>query len=103
MDDEGGFEYRQIVGNGRPADLTGSGKTGRLKYASALSEQEFSKTLKGMPSFKPEEFLNILGPVGIHPFLEISFGSLLSKEELRHSASQETMSEIRSAEILEIC
>lgn len=76
-----GFEHRQIVGDGRPADLTEGSKPGRFKNSSALRHEKFSKSGKRVPQFQSKEFRDVFRPVRIHPFLAIPLGKLRRQEE----------------------
>src|SRR5256885_1508637 len=70
--DGGSFENREIVGDGGPADFARGGKLRGLKNSTALRHEEFEETLKGSAPLQSEKLLDVLGPIGVDPFLKIA-------------------------------
>ena len=88
------FENSKVVGNSRAAHFTGASKSRGFENATTLRKDEFSKLLERRPPLLAKEFLNILGPIGIHPFLEISFRQRISQEKRGKPAMQETVTHL---------
>ena len=98
----GSFEDGEIVRDGGAADFARRGESGRLKNAAALGQEKFYESLEGSAALEAEEFLDVLGPVGIHPFLEIALGRFRRQEEGREAAMQQAMQEVGVAKVGQI-
>ena len=102
MHDEGGLEDGHVVGDRRAAHLAGPGEGGGLEDAPALGQEELDQPLKRVAPFEPEQLENVLGPVGVQPFLKIALGKLAGQEEGRQPAPQEAMVEVAAAEVRQV-
>jgi hypothetical protein len=77
LDDERGLQHPQVVQDSPPTDLTGPGESSGFEQPAALRQQQFEQPLKTMPPFEPEQFLDSLRPVSVHPFLELALRQLV--------------------------
>src|ERR1035438_80018 len=62
-----------------------TGEAGGFKDPSALCQHQFDELLKRTAALQPEQFLDVLRPVSVHPLLKISLRELISQEERRQS------------------
>lgn len=102
MDDKRGLKDGEVIADCRPARLTGPRKFRRFEDSSALREQKLGEPLEGKSPFQPEQFLDVFGPIGVHPFLKLPFRVLLGEEKRRQPASVQTPGEVRVSEIARI-
>src|ERR1039458_137651 len=68
---ESGLHHIQVIRDRCVAYAAGLAEFGCLKDSAALNHQKFRELLEGTSSLQAKKFLNILGPVSIHPFLEV--------------------------------
>src|SRR5215469_3538106 len=94
MRNKSGLQNPQIICDRRTAYLTRPGEPRRLEDATALRKDEFSELLKGIPPFQTKELLNVLGPVGVDPFLKVSFFKIFRQEERRQSSAHEPVVQV---------
>ena len=99
VNDEGLLQDGQIIGDCCAAHLAGAGETGGFEQASALGHQELEEPLERLPPLQPEQIENVLGPVGIHPLLELPLRKALGQEERGKTAAQETVGNIGLPEV----
>src|SRR3972149_4627083 len=97
--DEGRLQHRQIVGNCGAPHLAGPGEGRRLKYPATLSHQQLSKLLKGAAPLQPKELLDVLRPVRVHPFLELTLRERAGQKEGGETSVQEPMMEFGSVKV----
>src|SRR5271157_65341 len=75
----------QISTDCRAAHCTGTRKAGSFKDPAALGQHQLDELLERTAALQPEQFLDVLGPVGVHPLLKITLGELISQKERRQS------------------
>ncbi|HUT87258.1 MAG TPA: hypothetical protein VMX15_04145 [Candidatus Heimdallarchaeota archaeon] len=88
------LKHLEVVADGGTGYFTRSSKAGRLEDATALRNQQLNKLLERGASFQTEQLLNILRPIGVHPFLKVPLRQTLGQEELRQPSTQEAAVEI---------
>src|SRR5712692_4580630 len=99
---ECGFEDRKVVRDRSATHFTWTRERRRLKEASALREKQFGELLKRMPTLDAEELLNVLGPIGVHPFLKVTFREGVCQEERRQATTEQSMFQRRPTEVFEV-
>jgi hypothetical protein len=102
MCDKRSFEHSEIIGDCCPTDLARAREPSCLEYASTLYQKEFYKPLKRSSPFQAKQLLNVLRPVGINPFLEVSIRNILGKKERGEPTAQEPVVEIHVLEVHQI-
>ena len=75
------FKRAQVVGNGGTAHFARAGKSGGVKDAAALHHGKFRKSLEGVSPLQTEQFLDVFGPISVHPFLEIALVVFFRQEK----------------------
>src|SRR3984893_18667396 len=95
MRDERCLKNAEVVCDGRPAYFAGAGKSSCLKDAAALCHDELGESLERISPLKTEEFLDILSPISVDPFLKVAFRMFLRQKEGRKSAPQKAVLEVR--------
>jgi hypothetical protein len=64
-----------------------------------LGHEQFHEPLEGSPPFQPERLLYILGPIGVHPLLEVTLGQISREKEGRQPSVEQPMRQARAFEI----
>lgn len=98
MRDKRRFQNRQITGYRRAADLARTRIARGLKDPPAVGQQQLDEFLKRVTAFQAEQLLDVLGPVGVHPLLEIGLRQRLGQKKGRQPAAQESMGQRGTAE-----
>src|SRR5437764_10022398 len=91
MRDQGCFQYLEVIADGGTAYFTRRGKSCGLEQSAALGHHQLRKLLKRRTSFQAKKFLDVFGPISIHPFLEITLRKNFSEKKGRQSSPQEPM------------
>ena len=102
MDDECLFKNLQIIRNGRLRHFARLGETLRLEHPARLDHQQFSEFQERMAAFQSKQFLDILGPIGVHPLLIVSLRQRVGQKERGQSAPQESVFQVGFAKIAQI-
>ena len=73
--------------------LTSQGRANRVasKMPPLLCHHKFGESLERISPLQTEEFLDILSPVSVHPFLKVAFRVFLREKEGRKTAPQKTV------------
>src|SRR5436309_11290854 len=99
---EHGLQDSQVVRDRGTADLARTRKPSGLEDASALSQDQFSEFQERVPPTQAEQLLDVFGPVGVHPFLEVSLRELFRQKKRRQPAAYEPVLQIRQLGVLEV-
>src|SRR5215468_8561864 len=92
--DVGCLKDAKVVCDGWSAYFARAGQSACVKDTPALCHDKFGETLERVLPFQAEQFLDILSPVGIHPFLEIAFWMFLRQKERRKTALKKAVLEV---------
>src|ERR1700730_7435914 len=95
MGDERCLKNAEVVCDGWPAYFAGAGKSSGVKDAAALCHDKLGESLERISPLQTKEFLDILRPISVHPFLKIAFRVFLRQKERRKAAPQKTVFEAR--------
>src|ERR1700730_9925620 len=91
MRDERCLKNAEVVCDGWPTYLARAGKSSGVKDTAALCHDQLSESLERISPLQTEEFLDILSPVSVHPFLKVAFLVYLRQKEGRKAAPQKTV------------
>src|ERR1700676_4696583 len=89
--DERCLKNAEVGCDGLPGYLARGGKSSCVKDAAALGHDKLSESLERISPLQTEEFLDILSPVSVHPFLKVAFWVFLRQKEGRKAAPQKTV------------
>src|SRR5258708_9404951 len=102
MSDERCIKDGEVVCDGWPAYLARAGKSSCVKDAAALCHDQLSESLERISPLQTEEFLDILSPVSVHPFLKVAFRVFLRQKEGRQAAPQKTVRYVRLVRVVHV-
>jgi len=103
MGNESGLEDFQVVSNRSATDFAWPRKSRCLENPAALRKQQLGEPLERIASLQPKQFLDVLRPIGVHPFLKVTLGQFAGEKKRRQPAPQETAPQITGmSEILHV-
>src|SRR5205807_8909464 len=102
MDDKRCLKNAEVVCNGWPAHFARAGKSSCVKNAAALCHGKLGESLERISPLQTKEFLDILSPISVHPFLKIAFRVSLRQKEGRKPAPQKTVFKVRLVRVVHV-
>src|SRR5437588_10155898 len=102
MDDKRCLKNAEVVCNGWPAHFARAGKSSCVKNAAALCHGKLGESLERISPLQTKEFLDILSPISVHPFLKIAFRVSLRQKEGRKHAPQKTVFKVRLVRVVHV-
>src|ERR1700730_8420469 len=79
--DERCLKNTEVGCDGWAAYFAGAGKSSCLKDAAALCHDKLGESLERISPLQAKEFLDILSPISVHPFLKIAFRVFLRQKK----------------------
>src|SRR3984893_16717964 len=102
MGDERCLKNTEVVCDGWAAYFAGTGESSCLRDAAALCHDKLGESLERISPLQAKEFLDILSPISVHPFLKIAFRVFLRQKKGRKAAPQKTVLEVRLIRVVHV-